>query len=1178
MRRRFEVNGEERRAETGMFDRQLAYWTKQLAGAPTVLELPSDRPRPSVRSLRKGTHRFALPWALGSSLRELSKRAQATPFMALITVFAILLYRYTGQNDVLIGSPVTGGTLADFEEITGFFVNLLVLRTKLTGSLTFADLLSQIRQTVWDAYAHRDLPFQRLVEELQIGPVTSHHPLFQVMFQFQHGPSVERERGTEDGAVSWDASMAKCDLMLSVADQGEELLGAFEYSSDLFDAATVERMAGHFQVLLDGVIGNPHRPIGELPLLTVAERRQILVDWNTTQVDYPLGQCIHHLFEAQVARTPEAVAVVYEDRQLSYRNLNDRANQLGHSLLSHGVGPDVLVGLCMERSPEMVIGMLAILKAGGAYVPLDPAHPPERLAFMVRDAQMSIVLTQPQLTNRLPAGHTTTICLGSDWSIFEHESAENLSTEVTAENLAYVMYTSGSTGKPKGVMIPHRGLVNYLSWATKAYEVAARGGAPVHSSIGFDLTITSLFSPLLVGRRVVLLPEHHGVDALSALLRREKDFSLIKITPAHLEVLSQELQPGEAARCAGAFIIGGEALWGEQLTFWCAHAPGTRLINEYGPTETVVGCCVYEVPAGSFPSGPVPIGRPIANTELYILDRHHQPAPIGVPGELYIGGMGLARGYLNSPELTADKFIDHPFSSEPKARLYKTGDLVRYQPDGTIEYLGRLDDQVKIRGFRIELGEIEAALLALAAIEQAVVLVREDIPGDKRLVAYLVCAPGQTLQVESLRSQLQQQLPVYMVPSAFVPLNALPLTSNGKVDRRALPSPDQSRPGLEKTFVAPNTRSEEVLAKIWANLLKLEQVGIHDNFFDLGGHSLLAVRLMSQIEKSFGKKLPLAILFQAPTIEQLAELIIEDVVLPTWSSLYPIQPHGSKPPFFWVHGEASDAFLPRYLGPDQPLYGLRHQSEDGTPARYHTVVDIAAHYLSEIRTVQPQGPYFLGGYCFGALVAFEIAQQLKKLNQGVPLLVLLDPVNPRVGPLSASAPMTFRSSTNGTSLVDEISRHRLNLESLKANEKVHYVLERAKGKIMNITSPFDKTLKKMAYEACLALGYPIPPSLRSRYILDIYDQSLADYVPEVHPGRLMVFKAAEDCDPDRWERLALLGLEIHEIPGNHTNILKEPYLHGWAELLKIQIDSAQSQFSAREKSVRSPFSGFPSTT
>ena len=1163
---RARVSGEERRAETGMFDRQLAYWTKQLASAPTVLELPSDRPRPSVRSLRKGTHRFALPWALGSSLRELSKRAQATPFMALITMFAILLYRYTGQNDVLIGSPVTGGTLADFEEITGFFVNLLVLRTKLTGSLTFADLLSQIRQTVWDAYAHRDLPFQRLVEELQIGPVTSHHPLFQVMFQFQHGPSVERERGTEDGAVSWDASMAKCDLMLSVADQGEELLGAFEYSSDLFDAATVERMAGHFQVLLDGVIGNPHRPIGELPLLTVAERRQLLVDWNATQVDYPLGQCIHHLFEAQVARTPEAVAVVYEDRQLSYRNLNDRANQLGHSLLSHGVGPDVLVGLCMERSPEMVIGMLAILKAGGAYVPLDPAHPPERLAFMVRDAQMSIVLTQPQLTNSLPAGHTTTICLGSDWSIFEHESAENLSTEVTAENLAYVMYTSGSTGKPKGVMIPHRGLVNYLSWATKAYEVAARGGAPVHSSIGFDLTITSLFSPLLVGRRVVLLPEHHGVDALSALLRREKDFSLIKITPAHLEVLSQELQPGEAARCAGAFIIGGEALWGEQLAFWCAHAPGTRLINEYGPTETVVGCCVYEVPAGSFPSGPVPIGRPIANTELYILDRHHQPAPIGVPGELYIGGMGLARGYLNSPELTADKFIDHPFSSEPKARLYKTGDLVRYQPDGTIEYLGRLDDQVKIRGFRIELGEIEAALLA------------EDIPGDKRLVAYLVCAPGQTLQVESLRSQLQQQLPAYMVPSAFVPLNALPLTSNGKVDRRALPSPDQSRPGLEKTFVAPNTRSEEVLAKIWANLLKLEQVGIHDNFFDLGGHSLLAVRLMSQIEKSFGKKLPLAILFQAPTIEQLAELIIEDVVLPTWSSLYPIQPHGSKPPFFWVHGEASDAFLPRYLGPDQPLYGLRHQSEDGTPARYHTVVDIAAHYLSEIRTVQPQGPYFLGGYCFGALVAFEIAQQLKKLNQGVPLLVLLDPVNPRVGPLSASAPMTFRSSTNGTSLVDEISRHRLNLESLKANEKVHYVLERAKGKIMNITSPLDKTLKKMAYEACLALGYPIPPSLRSRYILDIYDQSLADYVPEVHPGRLMVFKAAEDCDPDRWERLALLGLEIHEIPGNHTNILKEPYVHNWAELLKIQIDSAQSQFSAREKSVRSPFSGFPSTT
>ena len=404
-----------------------------------------------------------------------------------------------------------------------------------------------------------------------------------------------------------------------------------------------------------------------------------------------------------------------------------------------------------------------------------------------------------------------------------------------------------------------------------------------------------------------------------------------------------------------------------------------------------------------------------------------------------------------------------------------------------------------------------------------------------------------------------------MVPSAFVLLNTLPLTSNGKVDRRALPDPDQSRPDLEKAFAAPSTRSEEVLAKIWANLLKLKRVGINDNFFDLGGHSLLAAKLMSQIEKSFGKKLPLAILFQAPTIEQLAELISQNVVLPKWDSLIPLQTRGSKPPFFWVHGEDSNAFLPRYLGPDQPLYGLRHQSEDGTPARYHTVVDIAAHYLSEIRSVQPQGPYFLGGYCFGAIVAFEIAQQLKKLNQGIPLLVLLDPVNPKVGPLSASAPPTSRSSTNGTSLVDEISRHLLNLESLKANEKVHYVLERAKGKIMSITSPINKILKKMAYEACLALGYPIPPSLHSRYILDIYDQAMADYVPEVHPGRLIILKASEHCDPDSWRRLAMKRIEIHEIPGDHSIILHEPYVRDWGNLLKMEIDGVQSLAVVRDE-------------
>jgi amino acid adenylation domain-containing protein/non-ribosomal peptide synthase protein (TIGR01720 family) len=681
---------------------------------------------------------------------------------------------------------------------------------------------------------------------------------------------------------------------------------------------------GHFQTLLAGLVANPRQRLSDLPLLTAAERHQLLVEWNKTNVDYLHDGCLHELFEAQVERTPEAIAVVppllplMEQREggITYRELNRRANQLAHHLRALGVRPETLVGICMERSLEMMVGLLGLLKAGGAYLPLDPTYPEERLAFMLSDAQASVLLTQEKLKfkiprtflgasassqdsvqgdgqNSRPSGQPTILCLDTDWPLISQSSTDNPTPGTLADNLAYVVYTSGSTGKPKGTMISHRGLMNYLRWCLKAYAVADGQGAPVHSSLGFDLTITGLFAPLLVGRTVTLLPEDEGAETLAIALQQGQDFSLVKLTPAHLELLNRQLQPGEAAGRTRSFIIGGEALRGEILSFWQRHAPATRLINEYGPTETVVGCCVYEVPDESSMAGAVPIGRPIANTQLYVLDRRLQPTPIGVPGELYIGGDGLARGYLNRPDLTAEKFIPNPFRTTadgrlPTAaaesstfsglpsvvgsRLYKTGDLARYLPDGNIEFLGRIDHQVKIRGYRVELGEIEVALSHHPAMRDTVVLARSNKygPSQKQLVAYLVADPERRPTVGELRSFLKQTLPDYMIPSSFVFVEALPLTPNGKVDRQALPVPGQARPNLEeKTLVAPQTHAEQVLTEIWSQILQIERIGVHDNFFELGGDSILSIQIIARANQA-GLRLTPRQFFQHQTIAELA--------------------------------------------------------------------------------------------------------------------------------------------------------------------------------------------------------------------------------------------------------------------------------------------------------------------
>ncbi|MBC1312640.1 amino acid adenylation domain-containing protein, partial [Trichormus variabilis PNB] len=853
-----------------VLQKQLSYWQQQLANAPTLLSLPTDRPRPSVQTFPGAYQEFALSVELTQKLVTLSQEQGCTLFMTLLAAYDTLLYRYTGQSDILVGSPIANRDRLEVEGLIGFFVNSLVMRTNLAGNPSFYELMGRVRDMAMDAYAHQDLPFEMLVEALQPERDLSHTPLFQVMFVLQNTPMSPIElTGLTVTPLVIKGSTAKFDLTLSMQNTDTGLVGAWEYNTDLFDASTIERMAGHFVTLLEGIVTNPQQRISQLPLLTAVEQQQLLVEWNNTQVEYPIDKCLHQLFEEQVQRTPHAVAVEYENQQLTYDQLNRRANQLAHYLQSLGVKPEVLVGICVERSLDTVVGLLGILKAGGAYVPLDPNYPVERLSYMLADSQLPILLTQKHLLKQLPNNQTQTICLDEDWQKLANYSDENPCSQVKSDNLAYIIYTSGSTGKPKGTMIVHRGVVNYLSWCTKAYDVAAGVGSTVNSSLSFDATITSLFSPLLVGAKVLLLPEEEEIEALKTALCSGTKFSLVKITPAHLEILSH-LFTSEAVNIqAQAFIIGGEALSEKIASFWKKRAPETKLINEYGPTETVVGCCIYEVEKLGYPGSNIPIGRPIANTQLYILDSHLQPVPIGVPGELYIGGDGVARGYLNRPELTQQKFIPNPFEKSQGSRLYKTGDLARYLSDGNIEYLGRIDDQVKIRGFRIELGEIAAVLNTHPQVKQAVMIVTEDIHGNKRLVAYVVTS-DESLSTNQLRQFLKQQLPEYMIPSGFVTLESIPLTPNGKIDRKALPTPD-GEIYRESEYVAPRTPIEQTLTNIWQQLLLKEKVSIHDNFFEIGGDSILSIQVVSRA-KNAGIQITPKQIFQNQTIAELAQV------------------------------------------------------------------------------------------------------------------------------------------------------------------------------------------------------------------------------------------------------------------------------------------------------------------
>jgi amino acid adenylation domain-containing protein len=855
-----------------VLDKQVGYWRDRLSGAPALLTLPTDRPRPAVQTYGGAAVPLLLDAVATSGLHALARRIDGTLFMVLTAAFNVLLSRYSGQEDICVGTAIANRTQGEIEPLIGFFVNTLVLRTQVDGKLGFMQLLDQVRTTTLEAYEHQDVPFEYLVEVLKPERHTGHSPLFQTMLVLQNTP---QEALTLPGLtlemLAMAQTSAKFDLTLSLGERQGQLAGTLEYNTDLFERATIERMARHFERLLAAIVEQPGVPVGELPLMGEAELHQQLVDWNGTEVAYAQECCVHALFEAQAAKTPDALAVVFGQQRLTYRELNERANRLAHYLMARGVRPDSLVAICAKRSVEMVVALLGVLKAGAAYVPLDAAYPAERLAYMLQDSQPVLLLTQEALRSSLPCT-VPSWCLDSQWDELAAYSATDPVSVSSPEHLAYVIYTSGSTGKPKGVAIEQRGMLNYLSWALSCYRTASAIDAVVSSPIAFDATITSLYLPLLSGGHVYLIPDGDELTGLSDLLRTSRDSRIIKITPSHLDVLGQELRAAGVQCAPQTFVVGGEALGFHTAEMWKQISPRSRLINEYGPTETVVGCSIYEVGSVSMNRTDVPIGRPIANTQIYLLDERMQPVPVGVAAELYIGGAGVARGYLNRPELTAERFVRNPFSSDPAARMYRSGDLARYLPDGNIDYLGRIDHQVKIRGFRIEPGEIEAALMAQEGVRDAVVLAREDAPGDKRLAAYVVPHDGVALQAAQLRGSLQASLPEYMVPAHIVLLERLPLTPNGKVDRKALPKPDVAHG--EAGYVAPRSATEAALAAIWADVLALAQVGVHDNFFELGGHSLLAVTLTERMRHA-GLPFDVRALFATPTIAALAQTMSE---------------------------------------------------------------------------------------------------------------------------------------------------------------------------------------------------------------------------------------------------------------------------------------------------------------
>ncbi|HEX8183978.1 MAG TPA: amino acid adenylation domain-containing protein, partial [Blastocatellia bacterium] len=853
-----------------VLESQLRYWRRQLAGAPTTLELPTRRPPSQVQSFRAAKESILLSHDLSEELRAISRSEGATLFMTLLAAFNALLFRYTGQQDIVVGSPVANRNHVETEDLIGLFVNTLALRTDLTGYPTFRELLGRVREAALGAYAHQDVPFEKLVEELGPNRHTGRNPIFQVMFDFQETPIPLPElTGITLKSLELDALTTKyMDLTLEIVHTVDGLKVSLEYSKALFQADSMRRMIESFRVLLESVVACPDRPVSQLPLLSNAEALQIALRWNETRVDFPLDLCLHNLVELQAARTPLATAVIYEGQQLTYRELNQRANQLAHHLMRKGMMPGSFAGVRLERSPAMIVAMLAILKAGGVYLPLDPDLPPSRIAFMLEDSGADFLLTHESSLERLPGVRQTAICMDREENLIAQESDDLRSA--TGEGLAYLIYTSGSTGLPRAVLIGNRAASNQMQWMSSEFPLSAADRVLQKYSIGFDASIAEIFYPLISGAALVIARQggQYDIDYLADLIARHK-VTVIDVVPTLLDALLDHSRVKDLL-CLRQVNCGGEALQAGLSKRAHDLLPGIHLINMYGPTEATITATSYSCSAGSDQRS-VPVGKPVANTRVYLLDEDLQPVPVGAVGEICIGGKSLASGYLNQPGLTAERFLPDPFSDEAGARLYRSGDLGRYLEGGEIEFRGRADQQVKLRGYRIELGEIEAHLIRHPAVKAAVAAVAEDTARESRLVCYVALKQDAATTASELRDWLKKELPAYMVPAIIVMLEEMPLSASGKIDRKRLPAPGLNRQAVEQPYVEPQSEAERELVKIWEEVLGIERIGVRDSFFELGGDSILSIQVVARARQA-GLEITPKNLFEHQTISDLALL------------------------------------------------------------------------------------------------------------------------------------------------------------------------------------------------------------------------------------------------------------------------------------------------------------------
>jgi amino acid adenylation domain-containing protein len=979
-------------------ERQLGYWKDKLSNL-NPLNLPTDRSR-STSGSPKGAHllvNIAAPLTRG--VRKLARAERATLFMTLLTTFQVLLHRYSRQTDVCVGIAISGRSHAEFEHLIGMFVNTIALRSHVDGAMSFRQLLGRVREAVFEASLHADVPFEKLVQALLPTRDSDRNPLFQVAFALED--KVTKDVSLQEAKLvrlRINQDTAKFDLSLEVRDLGEKLQLSWEYSTDLFDRTTIERMSRHFLILLTAEVEDADQAVGSTPLILGHEREMILQRWNDTTAEYPRDQCIQALFEGQVERTPEAVALVFASVALTYSVLNIRANRLAHHLISLGAGPEVLVGIYMKRSIDLIVAQLAILKTGAAYVPMDPEHPKARLLFTLTDAQAPILLTQQVLLERLPEHQAKVLCIDGDSSLIAANASANPIVRVQADALAYLMYTSGSTGEPKGVAIYQRGVTrlvfaqNYV--LLKPTDVVAQVSNP-----SFDAATFEIWGALLNGAKLTIIHRDDILvpERLVGVLKRERVSCLFLTTALFHRVCELPAKEFSGLRY---LLLGGEACDPVKIGKFVASGFDGCLLNVYGPTETTTFATFYPIQAVKASQTRIPIGRPLANTTVYILDEYLQPVPIGVSGILYIGGDGVAHGYWRRPELDLEHFFSDPYSSSNGARMYYTGDTGRWLPDGNIEFLGRVDRQVKLRGFRIELGEIEAAISALAGVKEVVVLSPVDDNGQRSIVAYVVPCESK-IDTEFLHTMLAEQLPSYMLPTKFITLKGIPLTTNGKIDTRSLQQYASALRLRQENISAPRDELEIKLCGIWEDTLGGGPVNLDDNFFDLGGHSLMAAELFARQERVLGRSISIAALFQAPTVRELSHLYRSDADPFTLSSLVAINATGSLSPIFAVPGVYGNVLCYRklslLLGPNQPFFGLQSVGLDGIQAPLETIQSMASHYIVALKHQQKRGPYHLLGACFGAAVVLEMAHQLNLAGETVLFLGLLDPTSVSAG-------------------------------------------------------------------------------------------------------------------------------------------------------------------------------------